>query len=216
MNKAGKMITGDEAKVTKKQHTMPCSDCPFRRDSIPGWLGTLTVDDWVELAHGEGSADCHTTKQKKDGKGWACAGLAIYRANVAKAPRDPNAMRLKPDTTLVFSFGEFRKHHSEGIVAKKKPVVVEKGPKTEAQIDAEIALLRKMKPTVRHYSAFGDDHHAHIDIQIEVLEERMDDDEIGDRYDDPDDNSVAYEAVKWMKGEADEELGESWKSLVRG
>lgn len=217
MNKDGKMITGDEAKVTKKQHTSPCSDCPFRRDSMPGWLGLLSVDDWVELAHGEGSADCHTTKQK-GGKGWACAGLAIYRANICKSPRDASAMRLKPDTTLVFSFGEFKKHHGkEETVAKKKPV--EKAPKTDAEIDAEIALLTKMKPTVRHFSAFGDDHWAHIDIQIEVLEERMDDREIGDRYDgdeDPDANSVAYEAVQWMKGEAEEDLAENWKPLVRG
>jgi hypothetical protein len=213
VNKKGKMITGDEAKVTKQQHTSPCSDCPFRRDSIPGWLGQLTVDNWVELAHSEGSADCHTTKQK-GGKGWACAGLAIYRANVAKAPRDPKAMRLKPDTKLVFSFGEFKKHHSGGLTSKKEPV--EKAPKTEAQIDAEIAVLSKMKPTVRHYSMFGDDHWQHIDVQIEVLEERMDEDEIADRYDDADDNAAAYEAVKWMKGEEEEGLAESWKPLVKG
>ena len=81
------------------------------------------MEDWVELAHGEGSADCHTTKQK-GGKGWACAGLAVYRANICKSPRDASAMRLKPDTKLVFSFGEFKKHHGkeETSVAKKKPV----------------------------------------------------------------------------------------------
>jgi hypothetical protein len=215
MNKDGKMITGDEAKVTKKQHTSPCSDCPFRRDSIPGWLGTLSVEDWVQLAHGEGAADCHTTKQPGGKGGWACAGLAIYRANICKSPRDAKAMRLKPDTKLVFSFGEFRKHHTEGIkVVKKEPV--EKGPKTDEQIDAEIKKLRTMKPTVRHFSMFGDDHWAHIDVQIEVLEGRMDDSEIGDNYDDDDDNSAAHEAVQWMRGEAEEDLAESWKSLVRG
>lgn len=110
---AKQMITGDQAQVTKQQHTSPCSDCPFRRDSIPGWLGRMSVDEWVELAHGEGQADCHTKKQV-NGDGWACAGLAIYRANVAKAPRDPEIMRLPADREKVFSFGEFRKHHSKG------------------------------------------------------------------------------------------------------
>jgi hypothetical protein len=109
-NKNGKLITANEASVTKKQHTSPCSDCPFRRDSVPGWLGSMSAQEWRDLAHGEGSADCHATKQA-DGSAWACAGLAIYRANVCKSVRDPKAMRLKPDTKTVFSFGEFMKHH---------------------------------------------------------------------------------------------------------
>lgn len=105
-----KLITANEAKVTKKQHKSPCSDCPFRRDSIRGWLGGKDVDEWVELAHGEGEAECHTTKQA-DGGTWQCAGLAIYRANVCKSVRDPEVIRLPADTKIVFSFGEFRKHH---------------------------------------------------------------------------------------------------------
>ena len=106
----GKFITANQARVTFRQHKTPCSDCPFRRDSIPGWLGTLTPKQWMELAHGEGSANCHTTKQA-DGSGWECAGLAIYRANVYKSVRDPDAMRLPANTQLVFSFGEFVVHH---------------------------------------------------------------------------------------------------------
>src|SRR5271155_996336 len=103
MNKNGKMITGDEAIITKKQHKSPCSD------SMPGWLGELNVDEWVQLAHGEGHADCHTQVQS-NGEGWACAGLAVYRANVCKSVHDPNVMRLPADRINVFSFGEFKKH----------------------------------------------------------------------------------------------------------
>ena len=106
----GKLISADEAKVTKAQHKSPCSDCPWRRDSVKGWLGDMTADEWLQLAHGEGSADCHATKSA-DGEAWNCAGLAIYRANVCKAPRDPNAMRLPADRVKVFSFNEFKKHH---------------------------------------------------------------------------------------------------------
>ena len=116
MNKKGKMITGDQAIITKKQHKSPCSDCPFRRDSVPGWLGQLNVDQWVQLAHGEGSADCHTQVQSNK-EGWACAGLAIYRSNVAKSVHDPNALRLPADRVNVFSFGEFKKHHESKLEA---------------------------------------------------------------------------------------------------
>lgn len=113
MNKNGQMVTADEAKATPKQHTSPCSDCPFARKSMPGWLGSMTADEWMMLAHGEGSADCHATK-RPDGGAWACAGLAIYRANVCKSVRDPEALRLSPDRDKVFSFGEFKRHHEKG------------------------------------------------------------------------------------------------------
>lgn len=109
----GKLISSDEAKVVAKQPTSPCSDCPFRRDSLAGWLGTVTVDEWVALAHGEGESDCHATISPK-GKTYQCAGLAIYRANVCKSVRDPNVLRLPADRVKVFSFGEFKKHHEGG------------------------------------------------------------------------------------------------------
>ena len=198
------MITGDQAIVTKKQHKSPCSDCPFRRDSIPGWLGELTVDEWYQLAHGEGSADCHTQIQA-GGEGWACAGLAVYRSNVAKSVHDPNALRLPADRVNVFSFGEFKKHHESKLG----------GPKTDKQIDVEVATLRELKPKVRRFSGFGDDNHAAIDLQILVLEERMDNDEINDRYEDTDENSHAYECVQWMDGEAEEAPSAGWKGLVK-
>jgi len=112
MNKNGKMITANEAKPTKKQHTSPCSDCPWRRDSVKGWLGEMSAQEWRDLAHGEGSADCHALTQP-NGDAWQCAGLAIYRANVCKSVRDPKALRLPADRVKVFSFGEFVKHHEE-------------------------------------------------------------------------------------------------------
>jgi hypothetical protein len=215
MNKKGKMITGDQAIVTKKQHKSPCSDCPFRRDSIPGWLGQLNVDQWVQLAHGEGSADCHTQIQG-NGDGWSCAGLAIYRSNVAKSVHDPSALRLPADRVNVFSFGEFKKHHESKleskpeVKAKRKP-----GPRTDEEIDAEVATLREMKPRVRRFSGFGDDHHAAIELQILVLEERMDTDEINDQYEDADENNHAYECVQWMEGDVEEAPSAGWKELVR-
>jgi hypothetical protein len=106
----GQFITGSEAAITKKQHRVPCSDCPFARRSLAGWVGLVTPMEWIMLAHGEGTADCHA--KRGTNRAWACAGLAIYRANVAKLPRDPKIMRLPPDPVLVFSsMIEFLAHH---------------------------------------------------------------------------------------------------------
>jgi hypothetical protein len=109
-----KLLTTDDAVATKKQHKSPCSDCPWARKSIKGWLGNMSAEEWLALAHGEGIADCHGTKQS-DGSAWECAGLAIYRANVCKSVRDPAVMRLPPDRVKVFSWGtEFLAHHEPG------------------------------------------------------------------------------------------------------
>lgn len=47
-------------------------------------------------------------------KGAQCAGLAIYRANVCKSPRDPNAIKLPADREKVFATPmEFRMQHCD-------------------------------------------------------------------------------------------------------
>lgn len=105
----GRLVVGSEAKPAKKQHTKPCSDCPWARKALAGWLGSFTPETWIALAHGEGHADCHTVIDKE------CAGLATYRANVCKSLRDPNAFRLPADRVLVFSNSqEFLDHHNNG------------------------------------------------------------------------------------------------------
>jgi hypothetical protein len=103
-----KLIASDEAVPVLKQHTAPCSDCPFARDSLNGWLGRLSVDEWINSVHGEAQIGCHITTNAE------CAGAAIYRSNVYKRPRDPNALILPPDRVLVFaSPAEFQSHHEK-------------------------------------------------------------------------------------------------------
>ena len=68
----GQLLTHHEARHTKAQHKTPCTDCPWARKSLAGWLGGTTAQEWIDIAHGEpGTADCHTTDKQ-------CAGLAIY------------------------------------------------------------------------------------------------------------------------------------------
>lgn len=102
-------VTADEAEHATVQHTRPCSDCPWRRDSLPGWLGEMTADAWLECAHGESIVQCHTVSNPAI----QCAGLAIYRRNVAKLPRPPSLI-LEADRVAVFaSRTQFKEHHAQ-------------------------------------------------------------------------------------------------------
>ena len=99
-------VTTDEAQLADKQHHKPCSDCPWRRGSLNGWLGDTTPEEWLVEARGDGLIECHTLL------GAQCAGAAIFRTNICKSPRDRHALRLPADRTNVFATpAEFKTHH---------------------------------------------------------------------------------------------------------
>jgi hypothetical protein len=93
-------------------------------------------------------------------------------------------------------------------------VRAKRNPKTQKQIDAEIAALREIKPRVPRYTGFGDDNWKKIDVQIAVLERDMDEDDISGIVD-ADENSIAYETIQWRDGNpVDEEPTASWKCIA--
>ena len=99
------LVSSDQAVPRKKQHTKPCSDCPWSRKALPGWLGGSTAADWVKTGHSDQVVTCHTAGNQQ------CAGIAIYRANVCKLPMPPN-LRLPADKEKVFGWPtEFTDHH---------------------------------------------------------------------------------------------------------
>jgi len=101
-----KLIAGNEGRATPAQHRRPCSDCPFRRDSLAGWLGGSTPGEYAAAAHADGRIFCHALTS------WQCAGAAIYRANVAKRSRLKEALELPRDPVAVFGTRkEFLDHH---------------------------------------------------------------------------------------------------------
>ncbi len=104
--KTRQLISKDEAVSLAKQHTSPCSDCPFSRKALKGWLGGSSPQEFAAIAHGDSPYDCHATDKQ-------CAGIAIFRTNVCKSPRDPEALRLPRNTRDVFSTTvEFITHHT--------------------------------------------------------------------------------------------------------
>lgn len=100
-----RLISSDEAVQAKVQHSIPCSDCPWARTALNGWLGGASIDDWLFTAHRDHLVDCHTLR------GAQCAGIAIYRRNVCKRT-DPPILSLPADAERVFATPmEFRAHH---------------------------------------------------------------------------------------------------------
>lgn len=107
----------------------PCSACPFRRDSLPGYLGDATGDPmtfvrpiWSEAIR----QPCHLTvdwdapgAQADAAVAPLCRGALIAMRNCGKMPRDAevgSAVRATdPDRETVFSnIGEFIAHHAPG------------------------------------------------------------------------------------------------------
>jgi hypothetical protein len=96
--------------------------------------------------------------------------------------------------------------------------------KTEKQIANEIAALKKIKPTVRVRSLFGDNHHHAIEAQIYVLEKKLRESQVIDRYapdesNEEDENrqnvyDAAMSVVRWRGGEEPGRPVEEWKELV--
>lgn len=111
MAKRKKLLCTEEGATTKKQHTSPCSDCPWRRDSLQGWLGGYDADEFLDAARGDGPVHCHVLKRTNQAH-WECAGAAIYRRNSCKLVDAEECLVLPADREKVFSNAiEFKKHH---------------------------------------------------------------------------------------------------------
>lgn len=85
--------------------------------------------------------------------------------------------------------------------------------KDRKEIETEIATLREMKPRIRRASFFGDDHHAAVDAQIDVLQNNRNEDWVWDQASADNVRDAACEAVRWRDGDGDKP-SDGWKELV--
>lgn len=107
------------------KHTQPCSDCPWRKDSIKGWLGGFPIDWFVERIYADVPLNCHNTLGNIDGMSQEeiqrtkplCAGALIQYRNMVKLPRDPElaaAVTSVEQSDKVFAHPHlFKQHHGE-------------------------------------------------------------------------------------------------------
>lgn len=88
---------------------------------------------------------------------------------------------------------------------------------TDAEIETEIEVLRSQRERVRRYTAFGDDNFRAIDVQIEALEGRFEEEDVYDRVDEAEyddrEKDCALEAVQWMSGAESERPSNGWVPL---
>ena len=107
----------------------PCKACPFRRASMPGYLGSSSPERFALAILCESPLPCHETidyndrrwlRKWLDGKtGKLCAGALTLSRNMGKMPRGRGVPRFEPDRENVFgSLVQFITHHrSSSIVS---------------------------------------------------------------------------------------------------
>ncbi len=101
-----KLLSTEDGKVAKNQHKTPCSDCPFRRDAVRGWLGGESSENYYMLARYKPIMTCHVRLTQQ------CAGAAIFRANTCTSVRGEGVLELPRNTKVVFANPiEFLAHH---------------------------------------------------------------------------------------------------------
>lgn len=123
----------------------PCGECPFRKKSIPGWLGGGGPEDFVRDTMNDALMPCHTDKNfikardaehtpeefqeaLLDGSIQHCAGARIFFKNQCKMSQNPLYMEAQREGKIkpvernpeVFTFrNEFIEHHSK-LLGKKR------------------------------------------------------------------------------------------------
>jgi len=103
----------------------PCGECPFRRKSIPGWLGADNAAGFMATTMADHPMPCHSTVDYEradwnddlfsaETEARYCAGALIFFANIGKLSRDRNRPRLPADPKNVFKTpAEFIAHHPD-------------------------------------------------------------------------------------------------------
>jgi hypothetical protein len=117
------------------QHLTPCDQCPWRKTSAPGWLGSSTPLQFLAQAESEIRMPCHCAISYED-PNWKnqveqaprCAGHATYLRNRCKSPRDPGlsafVRQVTANTQEVFTHAvDFVAHH-QGDVSRVPMVVL--------------------------------------------------------------------------------------------
>lgn len=65
----------------------PCVECPFRKTSLPGWLGGETAEDTQNAVLNEANFACHMTRHKKPEQMSRCKGSQIFLNIHCKVPK---------------------------------------------------------------------------------------------------------------------------------
>lgn len=99
------------------RHTTPCSDCPFKRVSAPGWLGGYPVATYAEPVEAGLPTSCHKRDYGcADPRTSLCAGALALLANTGQPAlleqHRPSVEQVGSREEVFTSSREFREHHA--------------------------------------------------------------------------------------------------------
>ncbi len=109
----------------------PCNECPFRKDSLSGWLSDYTPQELHNIVMQELAFPCHMThdedldwEEAGSEESPLCAGALMYMRKGAKRPRRADLAKLveqidPKELDNILSVPEFFDHHSMKAIAKK-------------------------------------------------------------------------------------------------
>lgn len=105
------------------RHKTPCSECPWRRASLPGWLGGYEPQQFVQQIQFDGPPlPCHKSFDRSGKANAVCAGAAIFAKNSCKLPATKLGLeayrQVERDHESVFTRPqEFLDHHTQDLAA---------------------------------------------------------------------------------------------------
>lgn len=124
--------------MTQYTQTRMCSECPFRANAIPGWLGPHTVEHFHQMIHTtETHFICHVdvdrmvregfTEKEQEEHGQHCVGMLRYMNTVIRYSRDPeraqrqDELKAFEDQPLIPPF-KFAEYHKVSITDRLKKI----------------------------------------------------------------------------------------------
>ena len=104
----------------------PCKECPYKKTSIPGYMGGNSVELYSSfLRNNEEYVPCHMTQDTPNED--YCVGRVLVRLNDCKQSRNPDLRIVEevnkenPHRDQVFDWAfEFDKHHSQTLAGLVK------------------------------------------------------------------------------------------------
>jgi hypothetical protein len=110
---------GVRANAERAATPAPCRECPFKRNSMRGYLGPWpNPEEIIRQAFSEAGFVCHMTitNQKNSNKYKVCTGSLVCANKSAKLFRDRNLQRLQAaaeDPGNVMGMREFCEYHKQ-------------------------------------------------------------------------------------------------------
>lgn len=93
----------------------PCKECPFKNNSLKGYLGGFSIEQTIDVAKSEQSFICHKIRQTDNKK--ECAGRLLFASKVCKSFKNPELESLRLEikqnntTNNILGF-DFKSYHT--------------------------------------------------------------------------------------------------------